>query len=99
MNKSDEELIFIRNPKIIDLGPEVQADEISKFIIGLLHFNAGRFNQTQTCMSSAITNATNSTRNAKKFVGQCQLYLGGSYVKQRQFDKAQAEYEKGLKAD
>lgn len=99
MSLSDESVIYIRNPKIIDLGPDLQAKEIADFIIALLYRNAGQINPTREFLTAAINTASEFEAQKKKFIAQCRLLLGGSYIQSREFDKALEEYKKGVTTD
>lgn len=97
---SDSTTLFIKNhQQFIDLGPDLQANQIAHFVLGLLHYNLGQFESAEQEFTTSIRSVNTSDKNVKRFVAQNYLYLGAGHVKEKKIAEAIHDYEKGIQSD
>jgi tetratricopeptide (TPR) repeat protein len=92
--------IYIRHPGIIDLGLDLQAEQIASFVLGLLHLNAREYAAAEGDFNRVAQIAQGwSGGKAKKLAGQCRLFIGSSCFKDGRYKEAEEQYRLGLQAD
>jgi hypothetical protein len=89
---TNQNILFLRNPDLVNFSLEKQANIISDFIMGLLFYNSQYYDYSINSFQQVIRQS--STNDHSKVKSFCNLYIGNSLVQQKKITEAVNAYRR-----
>lgn len=93
----DKNILFLRNPDMLNFSIDSQANIVADFILGLLYYNAGRYHVSRVKFNRAAE--LSSSYQDTKFKSYCYFFNGNNLLRESKVLEAINSYKEGLLYD
>ncbi len=95
---SDEKVIYIKTPLLIDFKLKEQSKKLATFILGLLQFNSKQYEKSEKTFNKIISES-DSVTYSKKLIAACKLFIGNGNFGLGKYKEAIQQYRVGVEFD
>lgn len=96
-NQDKVNIIYLKNPDMINFSIDYQSEIVSEFILGLLYYDIGDYARSKEKFQNALN--INDSKESKKFKAYCHFYIGNNLLNEKNSSFSIAHYEEGISYD
>jgi tetratricopeptide (TPR) repeat protein len=89
-------ILYLQNPAVMNFSIDNEAQAVSKFIMGLLFYNAQDYDRVSTEINLALQKQDTSQNRFKSY---CRLFLGNSLLMKGKTTEAVKVFREGISSD